>query len=135
MCSNLRFSVDQKPNRLKLLGVQPPRPPASEIHYQLTPFPTFMYLSQKHVLNKTSSYTDIIVKRLTGITDKFERKELCTLKSMQNKFTKILYSCRSLILKSCPGPQKSSWQPCPRLSEMILYLEIFKTSNAQLLNM
>ena len=87
MCSNLRFLVDQKPNSLKFLGGCAPRPPASEIHYQLNPSPTFMYLSQKHVLTKTSSYTDIIVKSLPGITDKFERKRT-TLKSMQNIFTK-----------------------------------------------
>ena len=68
---NLRFLVDQKPNSLKLLGGCTPRPPASEIHYRLNPSPTFMCLSQKE---KTSSYTDIIVKSLPGITDKFERK-------------------------------------------------------------
>ena len=86
---NLRFLVDQKPNSLKLLcGLHPPDPCFRD-PLSIKPFSyTLMYLSQKYVLTKqVRSCTDISVKSLPGITDKFERKRT-TLKSMQNKFAK-----------------------------------------------
>ena len=64
---NLRFLVDQNPNNLKLLRPPDPLLQRSTIGLNPSPInPTFMYLSQKHVLTNTS--TDIIVKSLPGLT-------------------------------------------------------------------
>ena len=103
---NLKFLVDKKPNNLvKASGGQPSRHPALEIHYWIKPF-SYIYLPIPIIVKK-------IARLDTGITDKFEPEKSSTLKSVQNEFTKgYISSCRGLISKPCPGPQKSSqWQP------------------------